>query len=137
MELLVKAVDHTHSDPQIDAEGAYKRGDIIVVMPDGHTWGFEEVKPPTEGGKAYIVKIPGVDHMPVKEMLESPERSDMVFGPDKRTGVPTRRRAHQFDFSKLAANTLKQLHETGTVTLTQKAAQARVLHKASKKEVLS
>ena len=26
---LIKAVDHTHPDPAIDAAGCYKRGDLV------------------------------------------------------------------------------------------------------------
>lgn len=41
--LLVKAIDHTHPATDIDRQGAYKRGDVVVVMPDGHVWGRAEV----------------------------------------------------------------------------------------------
>ena len=41
-ELLIKAVDSFHSDPVKDLRGSYKRGDVVVVMEDGHVWGKEE-----------------------------------------------------------------------------------------------
>lgn len=43
--LLIKAVDYTHPDPDKDRRAAYKRGDVVVVMPDGHVWGGAEGPP--------------------------------------------------------------------------------------------
>lgn len=45
MEILVKAEDHTHPDPVKDRRGAYKKGDVVVVKPDGHPWGTKEGPP--------------------------------------------------------------------------------------------
>lgn len=45
MEILVKSEDHTHPDPEKDRKGAYKKGDVVVVMPDGHVWGTKEGPP--------------------------------------------------------------------------------------------
>lgn len=45
-EILVKAVDAVHPDPEKDRRGAYKKGDIVLAMPDGHVWGSGE-GPPT------------------------------------------------------------------------------------------
>lgn len=45
MEILVKAEDHTHPDPEKDRRGAYKKGDVVVVMADGHPWGAKEGPP--------------------------------------------------------------------------------------------
>lgn len=54
-ELLIKAIDATHSAPAKDARGCYKRGDPVVVMPDGHAWGTREALP-----KFVLLKVPGV-----------------------------------------------------------------------------
>ncbi|MCP4126928.1 MAG: hypothetical protein GY753_07690 [Gammaproteobacteria bacterium] len=54
-ELLIKAVDYAHADPEKDRCGAYKRGDVVVVMPDGHVWGGAEGLP-----KFLRVSLPGV-----------------------------------------------------------------------------
>jgi hypothetical protein len=54
-ELLIKAVDATHSDPAKDSRGCYKRGDPVVAMPDGHSWGVREGLP-----KFVLLKVPGV-----------------------------------------------------------------------------
>lgn len=51
-EMLVKAVDHSHPDPEIDRRGCYKKGDIVVVRPAGHKWGAKETLP-----KFVVVKI--------------------------------------------------------------------------------
>ena len=52
-EMLVKAIDATHPDPDKDRRGCYKRGMPVVVMDDGHEWGKEERLP-----KFVIIKIP-------------------------------------------------------------------------------
>ncbi|MEK6532238.1 MAG: hypothetical protein AABZ23_07095 [Deltaproteobacteria bacterium] len=43
-EFLIKAVDSANPNPSKDAM-CYKRGDIVVVMADGHVWGGEEGLP--------------------------------------------------------------------------------------------
>ena len=53
-EILIKAIDALHIDPEKD-KMCYKRGDAVVVMPDGHLWGKEEGLP-----KFVVVKIPGM-----------------------------------------------------------------------------
>jgi len=52
-ELLIKAVDAVHSDPVKDLRGCYKKGDVVVVKPDGWKWGKEELKKE----KFYILKV--------------------------------------------------------------------------------
>lgn len=44
-ELLIKATDHTHPNATTDRLGAYKRGDVVTVKPDGHRWGDDEGLP--------------------------------------------------------------------------------------------
>jgi len=44
-ELLVMNVDNVGRTPEKTAL-LYKRGDVVVVMPDGHVWGAKE-SPPT------------------------------------------------------------------------------------------
>lgn len=53
-ELLIKAVDATHPDPVKDLRGCYKKGDVVVIKPDGWSWGKEELKKE----KFYILRIP-------------------------------------------------------------------------------
>jgi len=42
---LIKAEDSTNADEAVDKRGCYKRGDIVVVMPDDHIWGGAEGLP--------------------------------------------------------------------------------------------
>lgn len=55
-ELLVKVVDVAHSDPLINMQACYKRGDVVTVQPDGHVWGSAEL----DTNVFSIVKKPGV-----------------------------------------------------------------------------
>lgn len=53
-ELLVKAVDFVSSGTaDEDRAGAYKKGDIVIAMDDGHSWGAREGPP-----KFVIVRAP-------------------------------------------------------------------------------
>lgn len=52
-ELLIKAFDVIHADPALNNQ-AYKRGDIVVAMPDGHTWGSAE----RDTNNFLIVQVP-------------------------------------------------------------------------------
>lgn len=53
-EILIKARDAHHPDPVEDARGCYKRGDPVLVMPSGHTWGSLETIP-----RFWRVRVPG------------------------------------------------------------------------------
>lgn len=44
-ELLVKASNAVHVDPNADRQGCYKRGYPVLVMPDGWQWGAQEQLP--------------------------------------------------------------------------------------------
>lgn len=101
-ELLVKAVDATHSDPTKDAKGCYKRGDVVVIMPDGWQWGALELLPPAQGGKFVVVKLPGVDAERAQKYLAS----------------TTRRRRFWVRLDALPANVRATLRDTGTFTTT-------------------
>ena len=82
-EILIKAIDHTHPDPDIDRRGAYKRGMPVVVFEDGHSWGSEECLP-----KFVLIKIPEVSAATVKKYIE-PELGDV---PDADGSFPIYRR---------------------------------------------
>lgn len=69
-EILIKAVNRTHEDSGKDKRGCYKRGDPVVVMPDGHVWGALELKPPATGGKFVVLKIPGVSVAATKKYID-------------------------------------------------------------------
>lgn len=55
-EILLRVVDKTNEDKALDAQCS-KRGDVIVVKPDGWPWGTEELK----SDFWRVVKLPGVD----------------------------------------------------------------------------
>jgi len=64
-EILVKATNATHPDPDIDRRGCYKRGYPVVVMPDGHPWGNEERLP-----LFVVIKLPGVSVETAQKYIE-------------------------------------------------------------------
>lgn len=97
-EFLIKAVDATHADPVKDARGCYKRGDIVVVMPDGWTWGSAETLP-----KFVVVKIPGVDAERAKKYL---------------AGTSDLRRQFRIRVDDVPNTIKSQLRDTGTATVT-------------------
>jgi hypothetical protein len=89
-EIIVKAVDVTHSDPVKDRRGCYKRGYPVAVYPDGTRWGNEERLP-----KFVIIKIPGVpvDHPLVQKYIgqhEEPRQQTLKWNKlewEKRQGT--------------------------------------------------
>ena len=100
-EILVKAIDAHHPDPTVDLAGCYKRGDPVVIMPDGHQWGSEE-GPPT----FYIVKLPGVDPADLQmynesHMEEEPERLDPEGNPMPRMMRSVIRRKYNLDLNTI------------------------------------
>lgn len=64
-ELLIKAVDATHVDPDKDRRGCYKRGDVVVVQPDGWSWGTLEALP-----RFVLVKVPGATVAQVEQYIQ-------------------------------------------------------------------
>lgn len=44
-QLLIRAIDNSHADPEKDRRGCYKKGYPVVVFPLTHTWGAEEGLP--------------------------------------------------------------------------------------------
>jgi len=98
-ELLVVAVSATHADPATDRRGCYKRGDVVVVMEDGHAWGRKEGAP-----KFRVVQVPGVPAARLRYLTESEE------GIDEFTGRETTltRRAVALDLDALPTRTLAE-----------------------------
>ena len=82
-ELLVKAVDANHPDPDTDHRGCYKRGDIVVVMPDGHQWGAGEL----DTNVFEVVKFPGMsvdDYLRMEQLEDLPNSAAMKIPALKR-----------------------------------------------------
>lgn len=67
-ELLIKLKNNAHSNSAKDRM-CYKRGDIVVYMPDGHVWGKEESLPKfaviqTDANAAQVKKFIAVHKTP-------------------------------------------------------------------------
>lgn len=102
-EILIKAVNATHPDPETDRTGCYKRGMPVVVMPDGHPWGSAERLP-----RFVVIKVPGVPVDRVQkyigpEYTPSPEVDPAVY----------RRRVWQIRWADLPAAARNKLTNTG------------------------
>lgn len=72
-ELLVRAVNRIHQDPERDRRGVPKKGDIVAVKPDGYAW------EPGEGLPLFVrVLCPGLDHTLVEDRIQ-PWNYDVDF----------------------------------------------------------
>jgi hypothetical protein len=110
-EILLMAINKTHSVPAKDAAGCYKRGDPVIVRDDGHTWGSQEAKAPINGGSFVIIKLPGVPRAKVEKYLAS-QKDDLEPTRD------VRRRLWRVVVDELPAGVRNQLRDTGTYTTT-------------------
>lgn len=120
-ELLIKAIDATHSDPKKDAF-CWKRGDIVVAREDNDGnwgWGKEEVRAPDDGGKFVILKIPGVTLKQLRTKLATLFAADILDPPRDLNNTPTGRRILKLDIDSIPANFKQTAMSTGTVTATR------------------
>ena len=108
-EFLIKARSAVHVDPDKDARGSYKRGDIVVVMPDGHMWGTSETLP-----DFVVVKVPGVDHERAQQLIES----EVEIDPETGERIPVRRRRWNIKVDDVPLAVRKALRNNGEVTVT-------------------
>ncbi len=74
-ELLLRVSDKINTDPVLDSK-CTKRGDVIVVMPDGWGWGTEELRNPDWR----ILQLPNVTVEQAASFL-SPEPEDNPQAP--------------------------------------------------------
>lgn len=76
-ELLVRVVDKTNPDDPMKCATFTKRGDVIVVQPDGWVWGKEELENP----HWRILKIPGMSISEARAFLgeEMPTERPLLF----------------------------------------------------------
>lgn len=110
-EIIVKAIDATHSDPDKDRRGCYKKGYPVAVYPDGTVWGNEERLP-----KFVIIKIPGVPvDNPTVQKFVYPELSDT---PNEDGSYPTyRRRLWKLRWDDLPIGARNKLASDGELTI--------------------
>lgn len=105
-ELLVKAVDYTHQDPEKDRRGSYKRGMIVEVREDGASYGTDETLP-----LFVVIKIPLVPAEKVLKYIE-PQRTN-VLGELQ----VYRRREWQFQWASFPLAIRNKLANTGTLII--------------------
>lgn len=114
MELLIRRNSKTSPDP-IKDKMLYKKGDIVVVKPDGHEWGNLEDPTKHPDGVAgcgfVIVKIPGVTFTPAKveKWLGHIQDGEEVM---------TKRRLWEVMTDDVPNNVKNKLRDDGVVTIT-------------------
>lgn len=115
-EILFFVEDKTNDDKELNAQ-AYKRGDVVVVCPDGWPWGREELKDP----RFRIVKVPGEP----SEYLDLVQPQLAIKGDQL---VTVRKRGRNLALDKLDAalmekiDAVKQGDRLSVVALTEKEA---------------
>ena len=114
MELLVRRRSNTDPNATKD-QMLYKKGDIVVVKPDGHEWGNQEdpaLHPDGVAGCGFvIVKIPGV--------TPTPEKIEKWMGHIQDIdGTMTKRRLWQVMTDDVPLAVRNQLRDFGVVTVT-------------------
>jgi hypothetical protein len=115
-EFLIYAKNNTHKDPIKDSRGCYKRGDIVVVMPDGHEWGKEEGLP-----TFFVLKIPGVDA----------EKAKMYISSHLDNEVIVRRLKYSLDLTSIPNVLKNEIQSTGEYTATWNQVRSYILNKQS------
>lgn len=131
-EMLVFAVNRTHPNPVKDRRGCYKRGDIVVVKPNGWGWGTEETKAPKDGGVFVIIKIPGVSVASIEKYTASDSIQD-GFEPNGQSPniIHRTRRLFRAVIDELPSNVVTQLRDTGVFTTTSAAIKPFIENKLS------
>jgi len=117
-EILIKAVDATHADPEKDQRGCYKRGMPVDAFPDGR-FVMEGANPNSMVLRPTFVwlLLPGIDVDRVRQFL-APEQEDLgetVHGLPALTSV--RRRAWKLFVDELPASALQKFATQGYVTI--------------------
>lgn len=87
-EILIRAVDNDGSGP-----GVYKRGDPVVLVEDGYTWGPGE----NPSKDFYLLKIPG-EPAAILERYLRPVLSNVHIPSD----VMLKRRGYKVDLQQLS-----------------------------------
>ena len=133
-EILIFAKNNTNPDPEKDRRGCYKRGMVVVVKEDGHSWGREESKQGwiAEGnlaanwpgqGKFVLLKIPGVLASKAQELISHQVEDDVGTPLINSDGAPIvwRRRRWQLLVDSIPLAVRNTLASTGEYTTTVSA----------------
>lgn len=118
-ELLIKAIDATHSDPVKDARGCWKRGDVVAAFDDGHEWGRLEALPPEQGGKFVIIRLPGVTLAELRGETIQRTAFDFLDPERDESGEVVGRRAMKVDLDALLAAEQQTARRDGRLTLSK------------------
>ena len=86
MEILVKAINDSHSDPDIDRVSCFKKGYPVVIMPDNFTCGADEGLP-----LFVVIKVPGVE-------IGNEYIMPRFQGTDETTGRPIKTHCRDYTF---------------------------------------
>jgi len=70
-ELLIKACDAVHQNEVKDLRGCYKKGYVVVIKPDGHKWGKEELNKE----KFYIIRVKDANPEDLQHLIQFHEIS--------------------------------------------------------------
>lgn len=110
-ELLIRARDNVHPDPDTDLRGSYKRGYVVVVKRDGWPWARAEALP-----NFVVIKIPGV---PVDKVLKYVQPENILeINPELgEIEVPFRRRRWQIRWADLPLSARTKLATTGQLII--------------------
>jgi hypothetical protein len=108
-ELLILAFDTNNKDAAKDVF-AYKKGHVISVQPDGHTWGKEECLP-----KFYIVKLPKVSVADVKKYLDP--KIDLFSTADVKPTIAIRK--YKLDVANLPTLAKTALESDGVLSISK------------------
>jgi hypothetical protein len=120
-EILIKAIDANHLNPVKDKSGCYKRGDVVVVMPDGHEWGKSEGPP-----KYIIIKVPGMTKEEAEQYIES--EKDTPSDPKFPADILTRRK-FRFQIDIIPQAQKDELESLGVATMTKIQAEGFLMDK--------
>ncbi len=123
------ARNNSHTDPEKDRTGCYKRGMPVTVQPDGHVWGLEESKQAWLAagrlaadwpGHFVIVKIPGVSVAQVERVVDRQTEDDTGVEQVDAGGTPKtfRRRRWRVLVDNIPNAIKNQLLTNGEVTVT-------------------
>jgi hypothetical protein len=114
-EALLFAANNTSPDPEKDRRGCWKRGYIVVVRPDGHTWGrLEDPALNAAPRKFVLIKFPGVSVARVEKYLEA-QWDDA--GGALLEAVMYRRRLWQIQYAELPLAARNKLATTGILVI--------------------